>query len=378
MKKPKHHSSSANADRRVEPDSGEFVAKMKNGRQRRLKIKQMKYTCQAKIRIRNGTVGVSPTPAEDLEGGSREIHDRVEISLSLAAASSSSEEEERSLSEKNDGVLSYGSTSVIGSRKEMEDAVSAEIGFAAKEKGKYDFFAVYDGHGGAQVAKACRERLHRLVAEEVERSESPVEWDWQGVMEGCFRKMDSEVAGNAAVRTVGSTAVVAVIAAEELVVANCGDCRAVLGRGGEAVDLSSDHKPDRPDELMRIEEAGGRVINWNGQRVLGVLATSRSIGDQYLRPYVISNPEVTVTKRSSKDEFVILASDGLWDVMSSEVACQVVRKCLNGQIRRVCNGVGNHENRAAEAASLLAEIALAKGSKDNTSVIVVELRGTVT
>jgi len=124
----------------------------------------------------------------------------------------------------------------------MEDAVSAEIGFAAKERGKYDFFAVYDGHGGAQVAEACRERLHRLVAEEVERSESHVEWDWQGVMEGCFRKMDSEVAGNAAVRTVGSTAVVAVIAAEELVVANCGDCRAVLGRGGEAVDLSSDHK----------------------------------------------------------------------------------------------------------------------------------------
>jgi len=124
----------------------------------------------------------------------------------------------------------------------MEDAVSSEIGFAAKERGKYDFFAVYDGHGGPQVAEACRERLHRLVAEEVERSESHVEWDWQEVMEGCFLKMDSEVAGNAAIRTVGSTAVVAVIAAEELVVANCGDCRAVLGRGGEAVDLSSDHK----------------------------------------------------------------------------------------------------------------------------------------
>lgn len=101
-------------------------------------------------------------------------------------------------------------------------------------------------------------------------------------------------------------------------------------------------------------------------------------GDQYLRPYVISKPEVTVTQRSSKDEFLILASDGLWDVMSSEVACQVVRKCFHGQIRRVCDGVGNHQNRATEAAGLLAEIALAKGSRDNTSVIVVELRGSVT
>ncbi|KAK8473200.1 hypothetical protein PHAVU_001G075400 [Phaseolus vulgaris] len=286
MKTPKRHSPSANAVRRVDPDSAEFVARFNNGRQRRLKIRKLKYTCQAKISIRNGN-GSAP-PAEGPEGGSREIH------------------------------------------------------------------------------------------EEVERRESEVEGDWQGVMEGCFRKMDSEVADNAAVRTVGSTAVVAVIAAEELVVANCGDCRAVLGRGGEAVDLSSDHKPNRPDELMRIEEAGGRVINWNGQRVLGVLATSRSIGDQYLRPYVISKPEVTVTKRSSKDEFLILGSDGLWDVISSEVACQVVRKCLNGQIRRVSNEVGKHQNRAAEAASLLAEIALAKGSRDNTSVIVVELRGTVT
>ncbi|KAG4965998.1 hypothetical protein JHK84_040593 [Glycine max] len=374
MKTPKRHSPPPNSSLRVESDSGEIVTRFKNGRRRRIKIKRMKYTCQTKIRVRNdaGAGGVSQLLAVDSEGEKREIHENVEISLSLA--SSSSEEEERLSSKQNDGVLSYGSASVIGSRKEMEDAVSEEIGFAAK----CDFFAVYDGHGGAQVAEACRERLYRLVAEEMERSASHVEWDWRGVMEGCFRKMDCEVAGNAAVRTVGSTAVVAVVAAAEVVVANCGDCRAVLGRGGEAVDLSSDHKPDRPDELIRIEEAGGRVINWNGQRVLGVLATSRSIGDQYLRPYVISKPEVTVTKRSSKDEFLILASDGLWDVMSSEVACQVVRKCFHGQIRRVCDGVGNHQNRATEAAGLLAEIALAKGSRDNTSVIVVELRGSVT
>ncbi|KAH1193381.1 putative protein phosphatase 2C 8 [Glycine max] len=394
MKTPKRQSSPANAARPVESDSGEIVTRFKNGGRRRIKIKRMKYTCQTKIRVRNdaGAGGVSQPPAVDSEGEKREIDEHVEISLSLA--SSSSEEEERLSSKQSDGVLSYGSASVIGSRTEMEDAVSSEIGFAAK----CDFFAVYDGHGGAQVAEACKERLHRLVAEEVVgSSESHVEWDWRGVMEGCFRKMDSEVAGNAAVRMVGSTAVVAVVALEEVIVANCGDSRAVLGRGGEAVDLSSDHKPHRPDELMRIEEAGGRVINWNGQRVLGVLATSRSIvtfnsmtsyhycsnfspvrSDCYLRPYVISKPEVTVTQRSSKDEFLILASDGLWDVMSSEVACQVVRKCFQGQIRRVCDGVGNHQNRATDAADLLAEIALAKGSRDNTSVIVVELRGTVT
>ncbi|KAK7293523.1 hypothetical protein RJT34_16391 [Clitoria ternatea] len=371
MENPKRHSPL----RQEENVSGETVTGFKNALRRKLKIRRMKYTCQAKI------PGGSPPAMEanvlvDSEVGQREIHEQVEISLSLvSSSSSSSEEEDRASSEQNDAALSHGSVSVMGSRKEMEDTVSVEMGFV----GKCDFFGVYDGHGGAQVAEACRERLHRLVAEALEKRGNEVEWDWQEVMEGCFRKMDNEVADNAAIRTVGSTAVVVVVAAAEVVVANCGDCRAVMGRGGEAVDLSTDHKPDRPDELMRIEEAGGKVINWNGQRVLGVLATSRSIGDQYLRPYVIAKPEVTVTKRSSKDEFLILASDGLWDVISSEFACQIVRKCLKGKLRRVCNGVGNHhQSRAAEAATLLAEIALAKGSRDNTSVIVVELRGTVT
>jgi len=121
----------------------------------------------------------------------------------------------------------------------MEDAVSVEIDFTTKEGEKCDFFGVYDGHGGAQVAEACRERLYRIVAEEVGKDG---EFEWERVMEGCFDKMDREVAGDAAVRTVGSTAVVAVVVKEAIVVANCGDSRAVLGRGGETLDLSSDHK----------------------------------------------------------------------------------------------------------------------------------------
>ncbi|CAI8605625.1 unnamed protein product [Vicia faba] len=369
MKDVKRHSLESSFSR---VDSVESVKKLENVHRRRLKIRRMKYSCQTKVH-----------GGDDFSGGTkterREIHESVEISLSLAS-SSSSEEEDRSWKQKDeDEDISYGSVSVIGCRKEMEDAVSVEIGFAVKESEKCDFFAVYDGHGGAQVAEVCRERLHQVVAEEMERyGNNDVEWEWERVMEGCFGKMDREVAGNAAVRTVGTTAVVAVMVAGEIVVANCGDSRAVLGRGGQTFELSSDHKPERPDELMRIEEAGGRVINWNGHRVLGVLATSRSIGDEYLRPYVISKPEVTVTKRSSEDEFLILASDGLWGVMSSEIACQVVRKCFKGQIRRVCDGVGNQTSRAAEAAALLSEIALAKGSRDNTSVIVVDLRGTLT
>lgn len=238
MKNMKRHSLEL-SNRRVA--SVEAVTKLENVHRRRLKIRRMKYSCQAKIHVGDGSAGGTATGMVGTENERREIHEAVEISLSLTTTSSS-EEEDRS-SKRNGEVISYGSVSTIGRRKEMEDAVSVEIGFATMERDKCDFFAVYDGHGGSQVAEACRERLHRIVAEEVKRcGNNDVEWEWERVMEGCFGKMDREVADNAAVRTVGSTAVVAVVAKAEIVVANCGDSRAVMGRDGEAVELSSDHK----------------------------------------------------------------------------------------------------------------------------------------
>ncbi|KAL2542215.1 Protein phosphatase 2C 37 [Abeliophyllum distichum] len=105
----------------------------------------------------------------------------------------------------------------------------------------------------------------------------------------------------------GRPATVAVVGEEVVLVANCGDSRAVLSRGGVAIPLSIDHKPERADELKRIEVSGGKVVNWNGHRVLGVLATSRSIGDYYLKPFVIPEPEVTVNNRTEMDEFMIIA-----------------------------------------------------------------------
>ncbi|KAL0400616.1 UNVERIFIED_CONTAM: protein phosphatase 2C 51 [Sesamum latifolium] len=286
--------------------------------------------------------------------------------------------------------LSHGTVSVIGLRREMEDAVAVELGFLKKGGKSYDFFGVYDGHGGWRVAHACGEMLHKLLVNVVEE-ESGEEIEWEKVMVAGFQKMDEEVNKNgASVATTGSTAVVAVVGEEEIVVANCGDSRAVLSRGGVAVQLSDDHKPDRPDELGRIEACGGKVINWNGHRVLGVLATSRSIGDYYLKPFVIAKPEVRVTSRSDADEFLIVASDGLWDVVSNDGACQVVRKCLEGQVKRsnhlhFSSMLQDHNHSdslisksgAGQAAAVLVELAMARGSRDNISATVVELKSLV-
>ena len=135
----------------------------------------------------------------------------------------------------------------------MEDAVKVIPGFIAAEcSGGYDFFAVYDGHGGTAVANACRDKMHLLLANEVDEA-----WvgggkglDWKQLMSSCFTKMDEETGGGEteenlvgmAGNTMGSTAVVVMVGTEEIVVGNCGDSRAVLCRGGVAVPLSRDHK----------------------------------------------------------------------------------------------------------------------------------------
>lgn len=88
---------------------------------------------------------------------------------------------------------------------------------------------------------------------------------------------------------------------------------------------------------------------------------------------MISEPEVTVTERTELDDFLVIASDGLWDVVSNKFACEVVRRCLDGQIKRRISEVSS-ESTAGDAAAILAELAMSRGSNDNISVIVVELK----
>lgn len=294
----------------------------------------------------------------------------------------------------------FGLTVVCGRRRDLEDAVAVKPSFcknSSQSCNDLHFYGVYDGHGCSHVAMKCKDRMHEIVKEEVENGEKSMEW--KETMVKSFSRMDKDVTewSNTASSSncrcelqtpqcdaVGSTAVVAVVTPDKIVVSNCGDSRAVLCRNGVAIPLSSDHKPDRPDELERIEEAGGRVIYWDGARVLGVLAMSRAIGDNYLKPYVIPEPEVTVTERTAEDECLILASDGLWDVVSNDVACSVARMCLRSQdIPSPPRSPGSELNVArgessdkacSDASILLTKLALARRSTDNVSVVVVDLR----
>jgi serine/threonine protein phosphatase PrpC len=133
-----------------------------------------------------------------------------------------------------------------------------------------------------------------------------------------------------------------------------------------------DHKPDRDDETKRINDLGGRVIHWGRWRVEGVLAVSRSIGDAKLKPYVTAEPEIVEHEIETDDMFLVIASDGVWDTMSSDLVAKFV-------IVNTCNIV----NKSLEVddkllrwtARQVCKRARENGSNDNTSCIVARLNG---
>lgn len=277
----------------------------------------------------------------------------------------------------------------------------------------FHYFGVFDGHGGQAASEYCAQMLHRHCLEALggaagyrfnprQLPNAPVKEDegesvqvvgqkgecragnWvsdpvcaelvESALQTAFVRTDEEVARRQVEAGVkdyaGSTAVVALVSKSLLWVGNCGDSRAVLLRGGVPLQLSSDQTAGRADEVRRIEGAGGEIYYLQDcPRVMGVLAMSRSIGDHYLHPYVIPDPEATALPRHPDDELLILGTDGLWDKLSNEYACEVSRRCL---ARAKAKGA-SRKAAAKCAATVLIRTAMQKGSRDNVTAIVVDL-----
>ena len=128
--------------------------------------------------------------------------------------------------------------------------------------------------------------------------------------------------------------------------------------GGNAVRLTKDHKADDPEEVNRIEAAGGFILR---KRVMGVLAVARAFGDFTLKKFVTAEPYTTTTKIDGASEFLIIACDGVWDVLSDQDAVDIVRQC------------GSSEGKKKLAGGALVQAALKQGTTDNVTAMVVWL-----
>ena len=263
----------------------------------------------------------------------------------------------------------------------MEDTYKVENG------GR--FVAVFDGHGGAEVSSILQDRLYELYMEELAKKH----WESQNEFGAKRKSLPSKSSHIAALQRgleqvedavmkldelvyQGSTAVCVVMHVSEsgkrtLLSANIGDSRAILARGKQAIDMTRDHKPGDEQESKRIL-AMGEEIEWDpyGQvyRVRD-LSLSRAVGDRFAKPVVSSEPEImTFPIVEDQDAFIVLASDGLWDVMSSQEVVDFVYEVLDDGEEG-----SSVSDRRKNMARILANEALERGSADNVCVVLLWL-----
>jgi serine/threonine protein phosphatase PrpC len=241
----------------------------------------------------------------------------------------------------------------------------------------FSYFGVYDGHGGRNIVDFLDETLEKNIAIELSQPDDatiPVRLSRAFLITDMqSRRLD--------ITTSGATAVCCLLKKDNtnnnrtLYCANVGDSRAVIicqngnideectiNKGYYAKRLSYDHRAEDENEQKRIKDAGGFVIK---SRVLGILAVSRSFGDHGMKDFVTANPHVSEIDLNNNGDcpFLILACDGVWDVLTDKDAADLI---LNKYIE--CN-----RQPFDNAAHLLVQTAIEKGSMDNVTAIVIFL-----
>jgi len=256
--------------------------------------------------------------------------------------------------------------SMQGWRVNQEDAHVMQIGIPGHKD--VSWFGVFDGHGGDLVSQESAKRLLGKINLDSIKPE-----DLTKSMRKAFIDLDAELRQLDAVKRgddhSGSTAITAMVTPTHIIAANCGDSRSILVTSEGVKAMSEDHKPYNPAEQERIQKAGGTV---SMRRVNGDLAVSRALGDFVYKTssqlpaeqqQVSPEPEFVVHERdAAKDQYLVLACDGIWDVMENEQVGEYIKA-------KVAAGVDD----MGELADMLIRECLALGSRDNMSVVLVEL-----
>ncbi|CAD6201884.1 unnamed protein product [Miscanthus lutarioriparius] len=277
---------------------------------------------------------------------------------------------------KDAGQLVTGefSMAVVQANQLLEDQSQVESGsLSLADPGPQGtFVGVYDGHGGPETSRFINDHLfnhlrkfateHKCVSADVIRKA------FQATEEGFLSLVSREWSIKPQIASVGSCCLVGVICAGTLYVANLGDSRAVLGRlvkaTGEvvAMQLSSEHNACHEEVRQELQSSHPDdphivVLKHNVWRVKGLIQISRSIGDVYLKkpeynreplhskfrlretfqkPILSSEPQITEHRIQPNDQFVIFASDGLWEHLSNQEAVDLVQSSpRNGIARRL-------------------------------------------
>ncbi|GKV29521.1 hypothetical protein SLEP1_g38446 [Rubroshorea leprosula] len=267
-----------------------------------------------------------------------------------------------------------GSYADIGRRRSMEDEhirvddLSGHLGSLLRCAMPSAFYAVFDGHNGPDAATYIKRNAMRLFVKDAELPQiADIDADFLKKLESSHKKAflladDALAAESSVSHSCGTTVLTALVLGRHLMVANAGDCRAVLCRKGSAVDMTQDHKPTYLPECIRVEKLGGTI---DDGYLNGYLSVTRALGDWELKlplgkeSPLIAEPDVNQVMLTEDDEFLIIGCDGIWDVISSQSAVSLVRR-----------GLRRHDDPQECARELVME-ASRLDSTDNLTAIVI-------
>lgn len=275
-------------------------------------------------------------------------------------------------------VAAAATHSAIGKRADMEDDEVIVDKFCGEEN--QTFFGLYDGHGGRATVDFVVKVLHMNLESHLKNFPAASLLD---AYKFAYIATDGQLRRQNILRS-GSTAVTCVVKEENgkrmLYTGNVGDSRAVLSRGGRAIRLTKDHKASLAEEAKRITDAGGFI--GRNKRVNGVLAITRALGDHMLKEndVVSAEPYCVATEILPEDTLLLLACDGVWDVMTDQEAVDFVAGRLRAgqeaaaQVRAAGEEPASNLNQVCEAVcKALVREALDRRSLDNVTVMVVVL-----
>ena len=239
-------------------------------------------------------------------------------------------------------VMRYGVSAMQGWRMSMEDSHISNLDFAPGMA----LFAVFDGHGGSEVAKFCSD----YFGKELLKNPAFQEGDYKLALEQTFVNLDiillTPETGIQLLRDykedqtmdtsmAGCTANVVLIVENRIFVANAGDSRCIsFTKDNTVLALSVDHKPEDEIEMKRIVKAGGYV---SGGRVNDNLNLSRAIGDLEYKKNTDLGPEEqiisvfpdVVEREIDGDQFLVIGCDGIWETKTAEEICEVAKNRLD-------------------------------------------------
>lgn len=240
---------------------------------------------------------------------------------------------------------------------------------------QWRFFAVYDGHGGRHVMDWLETHLHQFVAAELQTLRTPGSGHIEltsvtAAVTKAFKKADAELASLGAWKC-GSTATVALIhdsaAGKVLYVANVGDSRAVLVGGPVAKQVSVDHHATNKSEVERIEGSGGCIFR---KRVYGVLSVTRAFGDHELKSGGVSCVPDVSSHRVHGAKAVVVASDGVWDVLDGADVQEILEDCICNAMEKKTPPEFVGDILQKTAAQAIVACAKERGSHDNICALV--------